>query len=42
MGAVTSRCGPSLRAMLVLPMVGAGILDLANAFIIEGYLRLLL
>ncbi len=42
MGAVTNRYGPSLRAMLVLPMVGAGILDLANAFIIEGYLRLLL
>jgi ESS family glutamate:Na+ symporter len=42
MGAVTQRHGPSPRAFLVVPLIGAGVLDLANAFIIEGYLKLLL
>ncbi len=41
MQAVTSTHGPSPRALLTLPLIGAGVLDLANAFVIDLYLRLL-
>jgi len=41
MEAVTARFGPSPQALLIVPMIGAGVLDLANAFIIEAFLRLL-
>jgi ESS family glutamate:Na+ symporter len=41
MEATTKRFGPAPRALLVLPLVGAGVLDLSNAFVIEVYLRLL-
>ncbi len=42
MEAVTKRFGPSPRALLVLPLIGAGVLDLANAAAIETFVRLLL
>ena len=37
--AVNDRFGPSPQALLVVPMIGAGVLDIANAFVIEAYLR---
>jgi len=39
--AVARRFGPAPRALLVLPLIGAGVLDLANAFVIDLYLRVL-
>lgn len=38
MEAVNDRFGPSPKALLVVPMIGAGVLDLANAFVIQTYL----
>jgi ESS family glutamate:Na+ symporter len=40
MEAVTKRFGPAPRALLILPLIGAGVLDIANAFVIEVYVRL--
>jgi ESS family glutamate:Na+ symporter len=41
MEAVTKRFGPAPRALLILPLIGAGVLDMANALVIELYVRLL-
>lgn len=41
MNAVTSRFGPSPKAFLVVPLVGAFLLDIVNAFVIQGYIRIL-
>jgi ESS family glutamate:Na+ symporter len=41
MEAVTKRFGPAPRALLVLPLIGAGVLDLANAIVIDTYLKFL-
>lgn len=41
MEAVNDRFGPSPKALLVVPMIGAGVLDLANAFVIQTYLWIL-
>lgn len=40
MDAVTSRHGPSLKALLVVPLVGAFFIDLINAVTIELFLKL--
>jgi ESS family glutamate:Na+ symporter len=40
MQAVTSRFGHSHLAFLIVPMVGAFFIDIANAFVIKGYLAL--
>ncbi len=40
MEALTSRYGPSPEAFLVVPMVGAFFIDIANALVISGYLAL--
>jgi len=40
MKAVTERRGPSPLAFVVVPMVGAFFIDIANALIIQGYLAL--
>lgn len=42
MESVTKRFGPSPRALLVLPLIGAGVLDMVNALIISGFVRVLL
>jgi len=41
MNAVTSRFGPSPKAFLVIPLVGAFLLDIINAFVIQTYIELL-
>ena len=40
MKAITERNGPSPLAFLVVPMVGAFFIDIANALVIQGYLAL--
>ncbi len=40
MRAVTSKFGPSPTAFLVVPLIGAFFLDIANALIIQGFLSL--
>ena len=40
MRAVTDRRGPSPLAFVVVPMVGAFFIDIANALVIQGYLAL--
>jgi ESS family glutamate:Na+ symporter len=40
MNAVTSRHGPSPKAFLVIPLVGAFLLDIINAFVIQTYIGL--
>ena len=40
MKAVTERNGPSPLAFVIVPMVGAFFLDIANALVIQGYLAL--
>jgi len=40
MRAVTDRRGPSPLAFMVVPMVGAFFIDIANALVIQGYLAL--
>jgi glutamate:Na+ symporter, ESS family len=40
MQAVTSRFGHSHLAFLIVPMVGAFFIDIANAIVIKGYLAL--
>lgn len=40
MKTVTERRGPSPLAFLVVPMVGAFFIDIANALVIQGYLAL--
>lgn len=41
MNAVTSRFGPSPKAFLVVPLVGAFLLDILNAFVIQSYIELM-
>jgi ESS family glutamate:Na+ symporter len=41
MNAVTSRFGPSPKAFLVVPLVGAFLLDIINAFVIQTYIGIL-
>jgi ESS family glutamate:Na+ symporter len=41
MNAVTSRFGPSPKAFIVIPLVGAFLLDILNAFVIQGYVGFL-
>jgi ESS family glutamate:Na+ symporter len=40
MQAVTNRLGHSRLAFLIVPMVGAFFIDIANAIVIKGYLAL--
>lgn len=40
MQAVTNRCGPSTLAFLVVPMVGAFFIDIANAIVIKLFIAL--
>jgi ESS family glutamate:Na+ symporter len=40
MKAVTDRRGPSPLAFVIVPMVGAFFVDIANALLIQGYLAL--
>jgi ESS family glutamate:Na+ symporter len=41
MNAVTSRFGPCPKAFLVVPLVGAFLLDIVNAFVIQTYIGFL-
>jgi ESS family glutamate:Na+ symporter len=41
MNAVTSRFGPSPKAFLVVPLVGAFLLDIVNAFVIQTYIGIM-
>jgi ESS family glutamate:Na+ symporter len=41
MNAVTSRFGPCPKAFIVVPLVGAFLLDLINAFVIQSYIQIL-
>lgn len=41
MDAVTSRFGVSPKAFLVVPLIGAFLLDIINAFVIQAYIRFL-
>ena len=38
MSAITKKCGPSPQAFLLLPLVGAFFIDIANAFVIQFFL----
>ncbi|MEM9282478.1 MAG: sodium/glutamate symporter [Verrucomicrobiota bacterium] len=38
MSAITKKSGPSPQAFLLLPLVGAFFIDIANAFVIQGFL----
>ena len=40
MDAVATRHGPSLKALLVVPLVGAFFVDIINAAVISGFLKL--
>ena len=40
MTTVTERRGPAPLAFLIVPMVGAFFIDIANALLIQGYLAL--
>ncbi len=40
MTAVTKRYGPCQHAFIVLPLVSAVFVDIANAFVTQGYLNL--
>jgi ESS family glutamate:Na+ symporter len=40
MEAITSRYGPSPKAFLIIPMVGAFFIDLTNTLVIQGFLAL--
>lgn len=39
MTAVTKRYGPSQHAFIVLPLVSAVFVDIANALVTQGYLN---
>ncbi len=41
MNAVTSRFGPSPKAFVVVPLVGAFLLDIINAFVIQAYVQIM-
>ena len=40
MNAVTSRFGPSTKAFLVVPLIGAFFIDVANAIVIKFFVSL--
>ena len=42
MDAVSKEHGPSLKALLIVPLVGAFFIDLINAVTIETFIRFLL
>jgi ESS family glutamate:Na+ symporter len=39
MTAVTQKCGPSTQAFIVIPLIGAFFIDVANAIIIQFFLN---
>ena len=41
MQSVTERFGPSHKAFLIVPMVGAFFIDFVNAFILTGFANFL-
>ncbi len=41
MSAITSRFGPSPKAFIVVPLIGAFLLDILNAFVIQTYINVL-
>ena len=41
MNAVTSRFGPCPKAFIVVPLVGAFLLDIINAFVIQTYIQII-
>ncbi|MEL6368136.1 MAG: sodium/glutamate symporter, partial [Pseudomonadota bacterium] len=41
MTAVTTRFGPSPRAFIIIPLIGAFFIDVTNAFVIQGYISIL-
>ena len=41
MQSVTERFGPSHKAFLIVPMVGAFFIDFVNAFILTGFVNFL-
>jgi ESS family glutamate:Na+ symporter len=40
MNAITSRFGPCPKAFVVVPLVGAFLLDIINAFVIQTYIQI--
>jgi ESS family glutamate:Na+ symporter len=40
MQAITNRYGPSPQAFLLVPIVGAFLIDITNALVIQGFLAL--
>jgi ESS family glutamate:Na+ symporter len=40
MHAVTAKYGASTKALLVIPLIGAFFVDIANAMIVQGFLSL--
>ena len=42
MGALVSRTGPSPQAFMVVPIVGAFFIDIANLIILQGYLNFIM
>ncbi|GIU09953.1 sodium/glutamate symporter [Shewanella morhuae] len=42
MGALVSRTGPSPQAFMVVPIVGAFFIDIANLIILQGYLNFMM
>jgi len=40
MNAVTAKYGPSPKAFLIVPLVGAFFLDIVNALVIKSFLAL--
>jgi glutamate:Na+ symporter, ESS family len=41
MQAITNQYGPSHKAFLIVPLVGAFFIDIVNAFMIQGFIQLL-
>ena len=38
MQAITNQYGPSHKAFLIVPLVGAFFIDIVNAFLIQGFI----
>ncbi|MEM9316833.1 MAG: sodium/glutamate symporter, partial [Pseudomonadota bacterium] len=41
MTAVTTLSGPSPRAFIIIPLVGAFFIDIANTIVIQGFIGML-
>ncbi len=41
MSAITSRYGPSPKAFLIVPLIGAFFIDILNATVIKGFINVL-